>query len=128
MTESVIYPASWCYVASGFAVLFCVFGVSGELKYLVNSNKFNANNLLFRKFADDRRIAKMRTFKETRNDRFSVVADFLRSAFLCDHDADASRSLLPQSVDVRRLPLSSVSVCVLQQRLRVDVVNDIDDN
>jgi hypothetical protein len=25
-----IYPADWCYAASAFAVLFCVFGVSGE--------------------------------------------------------------------------------------------------
>lgn len=25
-----IYPADWCYAASAFAVVFCIFGVSGE--------------------------------------------------------------------------------------------------
>ncbi|CRL01696.1 CLUMA_CG014912, isoform A [Clunio marinus] len=33
--ENVIYPQSWCYLASFFAVLFCVFGVSGNLLTIV---------------------------------------------------------------------------------------------
>lgn len=40
MTDAIIYPPSWCYVASAFAVLFCVFGVSGEENLFLNLTLF----------------------------------------------------------------------------------------
>lgn len=83
---------------------------------------------LSRKSPDDRRFAKMWTSKEARNHRLSAVPHLLRSSILRDYDANAGSPLLPPRLDIRRFLVSGLSVCLLQQRLRVDVVDDSDDN
>ncbi|KAL7030087.1 hypothetical protein ACKWTF_006512 [Chironomus riparius] len=35
MSEELAYPADWCYAASAFAVLFCIFGVLGNLLTII---------------------------------------------------------------------------------------------
>ena len=59
MTDAIIYPPSWCYVASAFAVLFCVFGVSGEESLFLNLTLFYDRHDFFRKLVDYRSAAKM---------------------------------------------------------------------
>lgn len=70
----------------------------------------------------------MWTFTETRNNCLPAFTHILWPPLLCYHDANASRSLLSPSMDFWWFPLSGVSVCVLQQRVRLNVINDSDDN
>lgn len=128
MTDAIIYPPSWCYVASAFAVLFCVFGVSGKKVSLCNLFTCHHHHDSFRKLADNCCAAEMRTFTETRNNRLPAITHFLRSPFLRDHDANASGAILPSGLDVWWLPVSGVSVRILLERVRVDVVYDSHDN
>lgn len=113
-----------------------------HLNISLNHNK----RFRFRELVDNCRFVKMREVEvgslidcfglfligilsqEARNDGLPAVAHILRPSLLRHYDANASRSLLSPSMDFRRLPLSSVSICVLQQRLRVDAVNDSHDN
>jgi hypothetical protein len=48
--SELIYPADWCYAASAFAVLFCIFGVLGKdlffsLKLFPFINEFTGNSI-----------------------------------------------------------------------------------
>lgn len=84
--------------------------------------------LLDRKLVDNRRSVEMWTTTETCDNCVSSFTDILRFVVLRNHDANASGSLLLPCLDIRWLPLPSFSISVLQQRLLLTFIYDLDDN
>lgn len=117
--------ATW-HRSSPYSFVFSVYQASCIFIHCV----INSYQLLttFRKFSNYYRAAKMRALEKARYNGFSSILNLLRSFILRNHDANASSSILPPGMDLRWLSVSGLPICVLQQRLRLDVVYDSDDN